>query len=171
MRGVYGVYEGGERLAEGSSPHARGLPGGTVHARKICWIIPACAGFTPPFRVRHFGFQDHPRMRGVYGDDGEVRDVAYGSSPHARGLRVGVREPAETGRIIPACAGFTPCHCRYIPLCRDHPRMRGVYSRSARPPSATRGSSPHARGLPAMYEWCGKGVRIIPACAGFTLRL
>ena len=71
--------------------------------------------------------EDHPRMRGVYGEDGEAREVAYGSSPHARGLPTSLWCPSRTQRIIPACAGFTWNEHYDIEVYSDHPRMRGVY--------------------------------------------
>ena len=86
-RGVY-IQSAVQAVAGwGSSPLARGLLTYCAHGRPVRRIIPARAGFT--FRVggATAGYEDHPRSRGVYGDDGEVRDVAYGSSPLARGLR------------------------------------------------------------------------------------
>ena len=51
---------------------------------------------------------------------------------------------------------------------RDHPRSRGVYTRSPAPPRAAAGSSPLARGLPAQIALMQVADRIIPARAGFT---
>ena len=74
--------------------------------------------------------EDHPRSRGVYGDHQGSPCHKRGSSPLARGLRT--REPVYTALagIIPARAGFT-VHRRFA--CRngrDHPRSRGVYSKT-----------------------------------------
>ena len=111
---------------------------------------------------------DHPRMRGVYGDDREVRDVAYGSSPHARGLPQRVQGGVHEDRIIPACAGFTRGPRRADPPEADHPRMRGVYRVFVGYRFGNRGSSPHARGLLEEIVRGEADGRIIPACAGFT---
>ena len=51
---------------------------------------------------------------------------------------------------------------------RDHPRSRGVYTRSPAPPRAAAGSSPLARGLPSTPTNLGLETGIIPARAGFT---
>ena len=54
-------------------------------------IIPARAGFTTPRSGSTVRGPDHPRTRGVYGFCGVCVAVAAGSSPHARGLRPGLR--------------------------------------------------------------------------------
>ena len=137
---------------------------------RACGIIPAHAGFTtsrwPPAHRR----PDHPRTRGVYTVISVTVTRLAGSSPHTRGLR-----PAHPGhprwvRIIPAHAGFTLRHCRYIPLCRDHPRTRGVYRASSSLTAGRYGSSPHTRGLHAARQGVVGGQGIIPAHAGFTSR-
>ena len=91
-----------------------------------------------------------------------------GSSPLARGLPPQRRRGAPHTRIIPARAGFT----RRIPTsrlcCRDHPRSRGVYPERLSRRSASKGSSPLARGLPVDLIFHPHQVRIIPARAGFT---
>ena len=46
--------------------------------------------------------------------------------------------------------------------------MRGVYRTPSRPSQRARGSSPLARGLPPGLTLTSDGMRIIPACAGFT---
>ena len=51
---------------------------------------------------------------------------------------------------------------------QDHPRSRGVYTRSPGAPRRWRGSSPLARGLLGCALLEGGVVRIIPARAGFT---
>ena len=74
-------------------------------------------------------------------------------------------------RIIPARAGFT-CGARSRWVTKtDHPRSRGVYPSCILGGFPCPGSSPLARGL----QHAGLGevprVRIIPARAGFTVRL
>ena len=51
---------------------------------------------------------------------------------------------------------------------KDHPRSRGVYPRSLSAPAPRRGSSPLARGLPALATTACAPWGIIPARAGFT---
>ena len=132
--------------------------------------------------------RDHPRMRGehvpAHGGLLEFR----GSSPHARGTRVGQRFGEHITGIIPACAGNTKRRHCYPPVTRDHPRMRGEHhvahdrdvtllgssphargtrtNRGATPPRT--GSSPHARGTPSTARPGHAYVGIIPACAGNT---
>ena len=149
MRGVYATVMGNFFSESGSSPHARGLPGGPGGLGCGVGIIPACAGFTLgllPVRVR---VADHPRMRGVYSLSSDSGVSSW---------------------IIPACAGFTasvPGSGRGRP---DHPRMRGVYRAAPGPGARRPGSSPHARGLRGLGGDQGAGLGIIPACAGFTVQ-
>ena len=93
-----------------------------------------------------------------------------GSSPLARGLRPVVLELPDRERIIPARAGFTSGRCPSSRSRPDHPRSRGVYTKSFdtdRPPI---GSSPLARGLHGQLYVDAVQGRIIPARAGFTRR-
>ena len=91
----------------GSSPLARGLLEGCVGEKVSDRIIPARAGFTGG-RARHEpGVPDHPRSRGVYGDSRPDASKPRGSSPLARGLRIGRPRALTATRIIPARAGFT----------------------------------------------------------------
>ena len=97
-----------------------------------------------------------------------MRYRVAGSSPLARGLPMVNDRGNVKVRIIPARAGFTS----YVRLLRlgtqDHPRSRGVYSRSPTPSSGQGGSSPLARGLPSTRTGWRGARRIIPARAGFT---
>ena len=71
-----------------------------------------------------------------------------GSSPLARGLRLGGADGAGSQRIIPARAGFTSIEAALL--------------------ESQLGSSPLARGLPAAAAGGGVHPGIIPARAGFT---
>ena len=65
-RGVYGAARPAVGPSGGSSPLARGLPGGVGLREERDRIIPARAGFTSrPRRTGRPG-PDHPRSRGVY---------------------------------------------------------------------------------------------------------
>ena len=146
-RGVYGppILPRGRRA--GSSPLARGLLGALLRHRVDLRIIPARAGFTPCPTGPPSLTRDHPRSRGVYVHRPRGHLALGGSSPLARGLRLGVSLPSPTMRIIPARAGFTrrpPGRHRAGP---DHPRSRGVYARRHAAGDERPGSSPLARGL------------------------
>ena len=91
----------------GSSPLARGLPGGRGRARAPSRIIPARAGFTLPLTSRRQGSSDHPRSRGVYVEGIADETIIMGSSPLARGLPNSASIMNPYMRIIPARAGFT----------------------------------------------------------------
>ena len=169
-RGVYrnAAVSSGRRL--GSSPLARGLPHARRRLRGRPGIIPARAGFTPPRPQDHRSRRDHPRSRGVYPRPPTGRTGRPGSSPLARGLRAEGGVGHVCMGIIPARAGFTERLPQRLPVGRDHPRSRGVYSWGARRRPVVPGSSPLARGLPPRE--CPGCVRsgIIPARAGFTAR-
>ena len=167
-RGVYvGVHTMNSRVG-GSSPLARGLLGNTWGEYWEARIIPARAGFTPQYGLPRSADLDHPRSRGVYPSATTSCGPTTGSSPLARGLRGGPAGWESDPGIIPARAGFT--RTRSTPTTRpeDHPRSRGVYRPRPAPQSEFRGSSPLARGLPWVPRRRLRGLRIIPARAGFT---
>ena len=147
-RGVYGSSASARPMAAGSSPLARGLPGGGDLIGQGGGIIPARAGFTSPPCTRCARARDHPRSRGVYSSCMRVGTASVGSSPLARGLPV-----ADPAGLV----GHG-----------DHPRSRGVYPRRRHRAGGALGSSPLARGLPTKLPTSGKCTRIIPARAGFT---
>ena len=152
----------------GSSPLARGLRR-RARSRVGCGrIIPARAGFTRSRDSVCSAFADHPRSRGVYATGTGIADATSGSSPLARGLRGSVRPSLDLRRIIPARAGFTLVESHFTGTGKDHPRSRGVYSRSARRSADPQGSSPLARGLRHRHLPGQGRRRIIPARAGFT---
>ena len=74
-------------------------------------------------------------------------------------------------RIIPARAGFTVFHDESDSGTEDHPRSRGVYWLPQIHTDSEAGSSPLARGL--RVPWARIRLRhgIIPARAGFTVRV
>ena len=113
-------------------------------------------------------WKDHPRSRGVYVFLEIPGKGHFGSSPLARGLRVGRGDHVVQSRIIPARAGFTGAGppCRPPPM--DHPRSRGVYTFQQAEITGYEGSSPLARGLQQGSLGLGERPWIIPARAGFT---
>ena len=167
-RGVYPTPARGAPFGRGSSPLARGL----LHRRRghppPLRIIPARAGFTRSGPERGGLCRDHPRSRGVYTPPSFPADRMTGSSPLARGLRRSLLLLGGPVRIIPARAGFTARPRRRDRSRRDHPRSRGVYSRSSAKARLSPGSSPLARGLPEHEQRQGQEPGIIPARAGFT---
>ena len=113
-------------------------------------IIPARAGFTPPWPADPSSSTDHPRSRGVYVNPDRPITAKNG--------------------IIPARAGFTRDAPAPPGSGQDHPRSRGVYTEEEERALTAVGSSPLARGLHAL-RIIGVDVRgIIPARAGFTWR-
>ena len=116
-------------------------------------IIPARAGFTRGRRRPSNSPPDHPRSRGVYGHRRAHRILCAGSSPLARGLRMGGGALGPAPRIIPARAGFTARVTCAPASARDHPRSRGVYMPSRAGSVSCLGSSPLARGLRSRDDW------------------
>ena len=167
-RGVYSATPPRWRPHSGSSPLARGLLNLPGVLGPLGRIIPARAGFTRPWGSRPGPRRDHPRSRGVYSWRRSTPRPMRGSSPLARGLRVGDHGVRVLRGIIPARAGFTRPGPGAAGTGGDHPRSRGVYRarhglRRRRP-----GSSPLARGLHARPGPAADRRRIIPARAGFT---
>ena len=106
-RGVYLKIARGLFQILGSSPLARGLHHEDALVINASRIIPARAGFTPPWPALARPWWDHPRSRGVYAVWGISSLNSVGSSPLARGLRQAGHGPGARSRIIPARAGFT----------------------------------------------------------------
>ena len=119
---------------------------------------------------RHATTADHPRTRGVYYVSAVTRCAGPGSSPHTRGLRMPIGVAIAIIRIIPAHAGFTRTSASQTNRAWDHPRTRGVYSLLLASLLLSIGSSPHTRGLQNPLAEFKRGLRIIPAHAGFTRR-
>ena len=166
-RGIYAIFSFRAHKNEGSSPLARGL-------HRICLvvpvrvrIIPARAGFTGVPTNGECAARDHPRSRGVYAEGGGGGG-RNGSSPLARGLRLGAVGDDVSDGIIPARAGFTTSTRPWGPSPSDHPRSRGVYVLNHGVIILIGGSSPLARGLPVEPHLGLLQRRIIPARAGFT---
>ena len=89
-RGVYTAIQPGWSQQGGSSPLARGLLTYWEIDVDPTGIIPARAGFTCLLRTRRSCHRDHPRSRGVYDRSPRLPINMDGSSPLARGLRLGI---------------------------------------------------------------------------------
>ena len=136
--------------AQGSSPRARGAPPASVGTYIGQGIIPACAGSTVSSLIRVPSSGDHPRVRGEHIGVDFDPDGLGGSSPCARGAREEAVLVEATAGIIPACAGSTRGVNQGVQLFMDHPRVRGEHGGGGVAWSMTRGSSPRARGAPAV---------------------
>ena len=146
-RGVYCAANTSLKIADGSSPLARGLRRIRLTALMGLGIIPARAGFTRDYTIRTSQKKDHPRSRGVYTAVSRYSPASSGSSPLARGLPSLLDRLRDLDRIIPARAGFTLACIVREAIREDHPRSRGVYSPKTRSILKGIGSSPLARGL------------------------
>ena len=107
-------------------------------------------------------------MRGEHLDPDVRALVDPGSSPRARGARIGLFRRSPIGRIIPACAGSTACSDSTRTRSRDHPRVRGEHRCPFLFVVISRGSSPRARGALWRPAFPAADLGIIPACAGST---
>ena len=152
----------------GSSPLARGTPGG--HPARISEqrFIPARAGNTSGSPPRSPPPPVHPRSRGEHPMGRPGAYVLCGSSPLARGTRHTCVRYGPLPRFIPARAGNTTprrprCCARPV-----HPRSRGEHSSRSMTSSQSSGSSPLARGTPCPLLPAFERPRFIPARAGNT---
>ena len=168
MRGEHGNRATSTLDMAGSSPHARGAQVLQRGRPLGSGLIPACAGSTGTGEHRADTTGAHPRMRGEHHTSRIHAVSSPGSSPHARGARRPHVPGAQTGRLIPACAGSTHGSQLVRAHRRAHPRMRGEHWIPFTPCWFNSGSSPHARG--ARLDWFvpAAGQGLIPACAGST---
>ncbi len=113
--------------------------------------------------------KDHPRLRGEYHIAHHIYSRRSGSSPLARGVHFDIPPSRLSARIIPACAGSTKPRTTPCPSNKDHPRLRGEYSKKSSKLINKEGSSPLARGVLYCIQYSALRFRIIPACAGSTL--
>ena len=159
------------RAGGGSSPRVRGK-------RFIHWwgpfqgrLIPACAGKTAYDITRLRKAGAHPRVCGENDIVKFGKAAAQGSSPRVRGKHQPRRRLRRARRLIPACAGKTPCAVVPTNISGAHPRVCGENSFGRSGTLSLRGSSPRVRGK--LEETCehhtSKG--LIPACAGKTRAL
>ncbi len=155
-------------MYSGSSPHARGTPENAPFVSNSCRFIPARAGNTRQWSFYFSFLAVHPRTRGEHHIYGVVLRDVPGSSPHARGTRLGYFFRHSSSRFIPARAGNTLLLEAFRHQHTVHPRTRGEHSTGIPCLHILSGSSPHARGTHGRYteyrQWC----RFIPARAGNT---
>ena len=109
LRGEYCLTAMQNRIPPGSPPLARGIPRSMGMHGRDRGITPACAGNTSSQR-------------------GSIKSLS-GSPPLARGILYIFSGCSRQSGITPACAGNT-----WMQLCdwikqRDHPRLRGEYTK------------------------------------------
>ena len=150
----------------GSSPRARGTLRRDGERRRRARFIPACAGNARRRRRSGPTSSVHPRVRGERAPGAVGGEGWSGSSPRARGTRVGEVRDEPGDRFIPACAGNargtgSGSTCRSV-----HPRVRGERCSAALIRASSCGSSPRARGTRSAGGRHVRARRFIPACAG-----
>ena len=154
----------------GSSPRMRGK---RVRARASATrarIIPAHAGQTHRMQRGFMAGPDHPRACGANVHTAYQLRFPAGSSPRMRGKRLHDRCHRQRGRIIPAHAGQTHALSWRRGHSADHPRACGANMYDNSRIHGLFGSSPRMRGKPHVVDDLDRGVRIIPAHAGQTVR-
>ena len=93
---------------------------------------------------------------------------ALGSSPRVRGKQSLRRGRPRSCRLIPACAGKTPCPRRRRRPSAAHPRVCGENDGAGGLDRQPDGSSPRVRGKPHAPGDRALPGGLIPACAGKT---
>ena len=96
--------------------------------------------------------------------------LAPGSSPLARGGRAASRAGGTVRGLIPARAGRTPHRGAFLTRAWAHPRSRGADAAVTKVEIYLWGSSPLARGGPAVRSPAPNSRGLIPARAGRTRR-
>ena len=158
-------------LDQGSSPRVRGKLDHNAKDMPHRGLIPACAGKTWPGRRPQTVVWAHPRVCGENRAASNAPRSGGGSSPRVRGKPGGAdRDRIVTG-LIPACAGKTLAAEAQSGMDRAHPRVCGENPRPAGRMVAKVGSSPRVRGKPVRRMSLRPAERLIPACAGKTMRL
>ena len=156
--------------AFGAHPRSRGEHGvlfsGCLGMR---WLIPARAGNTCSLARAKRPAGAHPRSRGEHLIQLADKTQSPGSSPLARGTRLGLLKNEALTGLIPARAGNTFPFPAILSSAWAHPRSRGEHVHCWGVPFDDWGSSPLARGTPGFFfvGWLSFG--LIPARAGNTL--
>ena len=157
-------------LCIGSSPRVRGTGSQRDVEGAMGRIIPACAGNRIGMLMRPLAKADHPRVCGEQRDFVIMSLEVAGSSPRVRGTDLTRRDRACKRRIIPACAGNRFSGFGTTSVKPDHPRVCGEQCPIFRLYESVSGSSPRVRGTGGRDPRFRHGVRIIPACAGNSVR-
>ncbi len=130
---------------------------------------PACAGNSSSCALPCVKISVQPRLRGELRNLGHHRHQNRGSTPLARGTLNVCILLISRRRFNPACAGNSFVKYAVTSLDSVQPRLRGELYTGFRGPTRKLGSTPLARGTPALaiplFEFC----RFNPACAGNSL--
>ena len=154
----------------GSSPRVRGKPDIPHSEVQALGLIPACAGKTGLRTLMHSDAQAHPRVCGENSRLARDIDIPLGSSPRVRGKLWAAGCSSGSWGLIPACAGKTTFVASLTRSRRAHPRVCGENPAAPGGFHCLRGSSPRVRGKPRGPPRRPGVRRLIPACAGKTLR-
>ena len=131
MRGEYTATVGWLYNYEGSPPLARGILIMACGIQHKSGITPACAGNTGSATYDFYRTTDHPRLRGEYIVHVKYFGQQAGSPPLARGILCSPLQSPELSGITPACAGNTFSIYSHNAVSRDHPRLRGEYTKKS----------------------------------------
>ena len=133
--------------AFGAHPRSRGEHGvlfsGCLGMR---WLIPARAGNTCSLARAKRPAGAHPRSRGEHLIQLADKTQSPGSSPLARGTRLGLLKNEALTGLIPARAGNTSFSIFAAGVLSAHPRSRGEHLPAGTYKVSYPGSSPLARG-------------------------
>ena len=154
----------------GSSPLARGTPGGRVPQLHTRGLIPARAGNTGGYASSILMRWAHPRSRGEHQAKYLANPLVAGSSPLARGTQAADYRPVLSLGLIPARAGNTLSFRAWGLVVGAHPRSRGEHSAVSVTARWQTGSSPLARGTRYRRVTYPAASGLIPARAGNTAR-
>ena len=167
-RGEHAIGYLCEGFGGGSSPLARGTQLERIFDENPSRLIPARAGNTKVLHRAIAAFTAHPRSRGEHSGKLLNSRVFCGSSPLARGTRIGITQSRRHSRLIPARAGNTlPPPARGLAPAA-HPRSRGEHLPISTEWIDIFGSSPLARGTRLARRDAPRDRRLIPARAGNT---
>ncbi len=114
---------------QGSPPHTRGIPYGLLRLSCVLRITPAYAGNTRADYFKKRRKEDHPRIRGEYSASTSTLASFTGSPPHTRGIQLISKSLQSHIRITPAYAGNTIPFVVFSIMRKDHPRIRGEYTK------------------------------------------
>ena len=170
MCGENGPPRGPGRGDVGSSPRVRGKLSKGQEDGLASRLIPACAGKTRPRTPWTGSRWAHPRVCGENPLAAAEASADRGSSPRVRGKLVQAPRRLPLDRLIPACAGKTPPWPESLWSPTAHPRVCGENPFPSRRAPHVAGSSPRVRGKPGDGPAAGARPRLIPACAGKTVR-
>ena len=112
----------------------------------------------------------HPRVCGENGFTALIGAGSAGSSPRVRGKPARRARFIIALRLIPACAGKTPCLKARSARKKAHPRVCGENSTQDKTTPVKTGSSPRVRGKHHPTVRPAPTCGLIPACAGKTPR-